>query len=65
MDKNMNRKFIELLSEFDSIYVIPVDAITTVYKESNESIITEVYYGKDEFVRTKTPYDVIINKLFE
>lgn len=61
----MNRKFIELLSEFDSIYVIPVDAITTVYKESNESIVTEVYYGKDEFVRTKTPYDSIINRLFE
>lgn len=65
MDKNMNRKFIELLSEFDSIYVIPIDAITTVYKENNESIVTEIYYGKDEFVRTKTPYDVIINRLFE
>lgn len=65
MDKNMNRKFIELLSEFDSIYVIPVDAITTVYRENNESKITEVYYGKDEFVRTKTPYDTILNRLFE
>jgi hypothetical protein len=61
----MSRKFIELVSEFDTKYVIPIDSITTVYQSEPNSPITEVYYGKEDFVRTKTPYDVIVNKLFE
>lgn len=61
----MSNKFIELVSEFDSKYVIPIDSITTVYQAEPNSVMTEVYYGKEEFIRTKTPYDVIVDKLFE
>ena len=61
----MSNKFIELVSEFGGKYIIPTDSITTVYQEEPNSSITEVYYGKEEFIRTTTPYDVIVNKLFE
>lgn len=61
----MSNKFIELVSEFDSKYVIPIDSITTVYQAESNSVMTEVYYGKEEFIRTKTPYEIIVDKLFE
>jgi hypothetical protein len=65
MDKNMSKKFIELVSEFDGKYLISVDDITTIYQSSEDSELTEVYFGKDEFIRVKTAYDIIANKLFE
>lgn len=65
MDKNMSKKFIELVSEFDGKYLISVDDITTVYQSSEDSELTEVYFGKGEFIRVKTSYDIIANKLFE
>lgn len=65
MDKNMSKKFIELVSEFDSKYVIPIDEITTVYQESEDSELTDVYFGNEDHIRTKTPYNIITDKLFE
>ncbi len=61
----MSKKFIELVSEFDGKYLISVDDITTIYQSSEDSELTEVYFGKDEFIRVKTAYDIIANKLFE
>lgn len=68
MDKNMSRKFIEVVSEFDGKYLIAVDEITTVYQSNfvtDDNGLTEIYFGKGEHIKVKTPYDVIANKLFE
>lgn len=68
MDKNMSRKFIEVVSEFDGKYLIAVDEITTVYQSNfavDDSELTEIYFGKGEHIKVKTPYTVIANKLFE
>jgi hypothetical protein len=58
------KNFIELVSIYNSKYIIPIRDIQCVYTADNNSQEVEIHLNNGDMIPVKTPYDDIVKILF-
>lgn len=58
------KNFIELVSIYDSKYIIPICDIQCVYIANDNSQEVEIHLTNGDMIPVKTPYDDIVKILF-